>query len=146
MYNPTGGSVKFTDLPQHVQDCLHPVVDGELQPCPDCKADSCTFMSEIPRRLGASSATSASTLELGASAMAGADAPALGAFAMAGAEALEREPSDPCCCCGAPACHQVYVGHLGISAHDIDRAMNVSVHGLDIWVDGSGGLPSHALQ
>ena len=22
MYNPTGGSVKFTDLPQHVQDCL----------------------------------------------------------------------------------------------------------------------------
>ena len=46
MHNATGKHVAISDIPPHVQKCLDPFANGELKPCPSCKAGVCTFMSD----------------------------------------------------------------------------------------------------
>ena len=35
-------------LPDHIGKCLLPWKNGELQPCPECSAGTCTFMDRVP--------------------------------------------------------------------------------------------------
>ena len=55
MHNPTGKPMTLNDLPEEVRKCLAPFRDGELQPCPGCRAGECTIMTTLRQRRVAAS-------------------------------------------------------------------------------------------